>query len=131
MNKKWTLNLILAAGMAFSQSKECSTPEQCQSLLEGNPKSSIAHYRMGEWFVLQRNFQSGANELSAALQGDLDPKWTEVWAHVMLGKIFDEVDQRDRAVNQYQLALRTGDNTRGAIDEATKYLQSPYKRGTQ
>jgi tetratricopeptide (TPR) repeat protein len=121
---------FLSVGMAFSQSNECGTPEQCQSLLAANPKSSLAHYRIGERFFLDNNFQSGANELSSALKGDLDPKWTEVWSHVILGKIFDAVGQRDRAITQYQLALRTGDNTRGAMDEATKYLQSPYKRGT-
>jgi tetratricopeptide (TPR) repeat protein len=121
---------LFSAGLAFSQSKECDAPEQCRSILESNPKSSIAHYRMGEWFFLHDNFQSGANELSAALMGDLDPKWTEVWAHLILGKIFDATDQRDRAVNQYRLALRAGDNTRGAMDEAAKYIQSPYRRGT-
>ena len=56
------------------------------------------------------------------LNGDLDPKWTEVWAHINLGKIFDITDQRDRAVNEYRQALRTKDNTQGALEEAGKYI---------
>ena len=46
------------------------------------------------------------------------PKWTEVWAHIYLGKIFDISDQRDRALNEYRQALRTKDNTQGALEEA-------------
>jgi len=29
---------FLSVGMAFSQSNECGTPEQCQSLLAANPR---------------------------------------------------------------------------------------------
>ena len=36
--------------------------------------------------------------------------------------------QRERATNEYCQALQTQDNTQGAMDEARKYLQSPYQR---
>jgi hypothetical protein len=49
-------------------------------------------------------------------------------AHINLGKIFDITDQRYRALNEYRLALRTKDNTRGALDEAKKYTEAPYSR---
>ena len=62
------------------------------------------------------------------LNGDLDPKWTEVWAHINLGKIFDITDQRDRAVNEYRQAVRTKDNTQGAQEEAGKYINAKYQR---
>jgi hypothetical protein len=51
-----------------------------------------------------------------------------VWSHVHLGKIFDITGQRERAVNEYQLAIRTRDNTQNAQDEARKYLEGPYQR---
>ena len=63
-----------------------------------------------------------------ALNGDLEPKWTEVWALIHLGYIFDITGQRERAVNEYQLAQRTRDNTQGAQDEAAKYLKKAYER---
>ena len=90
--------------------------------------SSLAHYRVGELFFLQQNWQPAANEFREALIGDLDPKWTEVWAHINLGKIFDVSDQRDRAVNEYRLALRTKDNTQGALEEAGKYINQKFER---
>jgi tetratricopeptide (TPR) repeat protein len=96
--------------------------------LEVNKNSSLAHYRIAEVFYLQRNFQSAANEYRDALHGDGEPRWTEVWSHIQLGKIFDVTGQRQRAVSEYRLAIQTNDNTQGAIDEARKYLDTPYQR---
>ena len=99
-----------------------------QQALDINRFSSLAHYRTGEVFFLQSNFQSAANEFREALNGDQDPPWVEVWSHINLGKIFDITGQRERAVNEYQLAVRTRDNTQNAQDEASKYLANPYRR---
>ena len=63
--------------------------KEYQKAIEVNRNSSLAHYRVGEVFFLQNNYQSAANEFREALNGDLDPKWTEVWAHIKLGNIFD------------------------------------------
>ena len=90
--------------------------------------SSLAHYRTAEAYFLQGNYQAAANEFREALSGDLDPKWTEVWAHINLGMIYDITDQRDRAVNEYKLAQRTKDNTQGALEEAQKYINAKYER---
>jgi len=102
--------------------------KEYQKALEVNRNSSLAHYRIGELFFLQNNFQSAANEFRAAINGDLDPKWTEVWSHVNLGKIFDVTGQRDRAVNEYKQAIRTHDNTAGAQEEAARYSTKPYEQ---
>ncbi len=105
--------------------------KEYQKALDVNRNSSLAHYRVGEVFFLQNNYQSAANAFREALNGDLEPKWTEVWARINLGKIFDVTGQRDRARNEYQLALRTKDNTQGAQEEAAKYLKAPYERPQQ
>jgi Tfp pilus assembly protein PilF len=77
--------------------------------------------------MMQKNYQSAANSFRDALRGDDDPKWTEVWSHVNLGKIFDITGQRERAVNEYRQAVQTNDNTQGAINEARLLMQKPYK----
>ena len=92
------------------------------------PNSSLASYRIGEVLFNQRNYQAAANAYSDALRGDDEPKWTEVWSHIALGKIFDVTGQRDRAVNEYRQAVQTNDNTQGAVNEARKYLEEPDKR---
>ena len=99
-----------------------------QKALDANTNSSLATYRIGEVFFMQRNYQSAANSFRDALRGDGDPKWIEVWSHIELGKIFDITGQRDRAVNEYRLAVQTNDNTQGAINEARALMQKPYKR---
>ncbi len=102
--------------------------KEYQKAIDVKRNSSLAHYRIGELFFLQNNYQSAANEFREVLNGDLEPKWTEVWAHLNLGKIFDITDQRERAVNEYRLAMRTKDNTQGALEEAGKYTAAKYQR---
>ena len=99
-----------------------------QKALDQNKASSLANYRIAEIFFTQRNYQSSANSYRDALRGDGDPKWTEVWSHIGIGRIFDLTGQRDRAVNEYRLAVQTNDNTQGAVNEARSLLQTPYKK---
>ncbi len=96
--------------------------------LEVNKNSSLAHYRVAEVFFQQKNYQAAANAYRDALNGDAEPRWTEVWSHVQLGKIFDITGQRERATNEYRQALQTNDNTQGALDEARKYLQKAFEQ---
>ena len=121
---------FVAVGMGQTNptAKADNNLEKQQKLLEANPGSSLAHYRIAEIFFMQGKYQSSANGFNAALKGDRQPKWTEVWSHIGLGKIFDVVGQRERAVNQYKLAEKTKDNTKGALDDAAQYLKSPYQR---
>ncbi len=96
--------------------------------LDVNKNSSLAHYRIADVFFEQHNYQAAANAYRESLNGDGDPRWTEVWSHVSLGKIFDVTGQRERATNEYRQALQTNDNTQGALEEARKYLQKPYEK---
>ena len=102
--------------------------EEYQQALDINRASSLAHYRVAEVFFILRNYQSAANSFREALNGDLEPTWTEVWSHISLGKIFDVTGQRDRAINEYQQALRTRDESQGALELANQYLETPYER---
>ena len=117
----------LSVGLGFSQSNDCDSLDKCQEALKTNRRSSLIHFRIAEIYFLQGNYLGAANESRESLVGDREPKWTEVWNHINLGKIFDVTQQRDRALNEYRLALRTKDNTRGALDEAAKYIEAPFK----
>jgi len=105
--------------------------KQYQQALDINKNYSLAHYRIGETFFKLHNYNAAAEEMRAALAGDLNPKWVEAWAHLTLGKIFDVTGQRDRAINEYQRALQTNDNTQGALDEANRHIQKPYSEATR
>jgi hypothetical protein len=100
--------------------------QEYQRALDVQPTNSLAHFRMGEAMFYQKNYQAAANAFRAALGGELDPKWTEVWGHIYMGKIYDILGQRERAVNEYNLAQHLKDDTAGAQAEAARYIQKPY-----
>jgi tetratricopeptide (TPR) repeat protein len=119
---------ILKGQQLVAQGDQTGALAEYQKALEANPQSSLASYRIGEVLFSQRNYQASVNAYRDALRGDGEPRWTEVWSHIQLGKIFDLTGQRDRAVNEYRLAVQTNDNTQGAVNEARMYLQKPYLR---
>jgi tetratricopeptide (TPR) repeat protein len=119
---------ILKGQQLVAQGDLAGALTEFQKALEANSQSSLANYRIGEVLFNQRNFQASANAYRDALRGDGDPRWTEVWSHIQLGKIFDVTGQRDRAVNEYRQAVQTNDNTQGAVNEARAYLQKPYQK---
>jgi hypothetical protein len=128
-SSKMRVDVAIRRGEQFAEINEYGEAlKEYQKALNVNRISSLAHYRVGEVFFLQGNYQSAANEFREALNGDSEPRWTEVWAHINLGKIYDVTQQRDRARNEYQQAIRTKDNTQGAQEQAAKYIQSPYQR---
>jgi aminopeptidase N len=118
---------MIARGESLAEAgKYYEAIQEYQKALDTQPNNSLAHFRMGEAMFYQKNYQAGANAFRAALGGDADPKWTEVWSHVYIGKIYDILGQRERAVNEYSLAQHLGDDTAGAQQEANRYIQKPY-----
>ncbi len=105
--------------------------QEYQIALERQRNSSLAHFRMAEAFFYQKNYQAAAQAFRDAIDGDRDPKWIEVWSHIYLGKIFDVTGQRERALNEYEKARETNDDTGGAQAETEKYIREPYTEPTR
>ncbi len=104
---------------------------QYQRALSIQPNRPLANFRMGEAFFYQKNYQASANAFREALQTVPEPseKWTEVWSHIYLGRIFDVLGQRERAVNEYSKAKQTNDDTGGAQQVAEGFLKKAYSEG--
>ena len=123
------VGVAIRRGEQFAEMNEyAEAVKEYNKALDTNRLSSLAHYRKAEVYFLQANWQSAANEFHEVLNGDMEPKWTEVWAHINLGKIYDISGQRDRAVSEYNQAVRTKDDTQGAQAEASKYIKNPYQK---
>jgi Tfp pilus assembly protein PilF len=120
--------LALAAAAGFSQTASCANQVACEEAVRTNPKSSLAHFQLGEFYFSAGNLQSAANHFRNSMAADQEPKWIVVWSHLNLAKIFDTTGARDRALNEYRKAQQTGDNTRGALDEAERYIAVPFQR---
>ncbi len=126
-DEKMKLQVEMArADQLVQQQAYLEALKQYRAVLDLNKNSSLAHYRLGEVHFKLHNYNAAMESFREALNGDLEPKWVEVWSHLSLGKIFDVTGQRDRALNEYQRALQTRDNTQGALDEANRYTQKPY-----
>ena len=104
---------------------------QYQKALAIQPGRPLANFRMGEAFFYQKNYQAAANAFRESLQAVPEPseKWTEVWGHIYLGKIFDLLGQRERAVNEYSKAKQTNDDTGSAQMVADSFLKKAYSEG--
>ena len=101
---------------------------QYQKALAIQPNRPLANFRMGEAFFYEKNYQAAANAFREALQTvpEASEKWTEVWSHIYLGRIFDLLGQRERAVNEYSKAKQTNDDTGTAQQVAEGFLRKPY-----
>jgi aminopeptidase N len=120
---------IIARGEALaSQGRYYDAVIQYQKALEQERQNALAEFRMGEAFFYQRNYAAAAQSFRDALDGatDLTTKWTEVWSHIYLGRIYDIQGDRTRAVNEYSKAKQTADDTGGAQAEAEKSLKKAY-----
>lgn len=100
-------------------------PSQVQSNAAAS-WSSLEKYCVAELLLERQEYQASMNAYRASLAGDRDPAWTKVWSLIQMGKIFDATNQRERAVAQYKLAIATGDNTDGAMDQARALLERPF-----
>jgi tetratricopeptide (TPR) repeat protein len=128
-SKDIKLRAAIVRGQGLTQQGDfAGALSEFNKALEANKNSSLAHYRIAEVFYLQKNYQASANAYRESLNGDGEPRWTEVWSHLQLGKIFDVTGQRERAVNEYRQAIQTNDNTQGALEESRRYMQKPFER---
>ena len=120
---------IIARGESLaSEGRYYDAVQQYQRALEQDRQNALADFRMGEAFFYQRNYAAAAQSFRDALDGatDISTKWTEVWSHIYLGRIYDIQGDRTRAVNEYSKAKQTADDTGGAQAEAEKSQKKAY-----
>jgi aminopeptidase N len=129
MSNDIRIAVLVSRGEDFSNDgKYNDAIDEYQKAIDIDGHNSLALFRMGEALFELGNLQAAANVFRESLNGDLKPKWVEVWAYVNLGKIFDIRGQRERAVTEYQKAVNTGDDAYGAQAEAQKYIGEPFRR---
>ena len=128
-SQKLRVRGIIARGESLaSDGRYYDAVQQYQRALEEDKANALAEFRMGEAFFYQRNYAASAQSFRDTIDGatDLTTKWTEVWSHIYLGRIYDIQGDRTRAINEYSKAKQTGDDTGGAQAEAEKSLKKPY-----
>src|SRR5579872_961359 len=99
--------LCMSPALGFGQgdADQNALIEKYRKDLETNPSSSLLHFRIGEIYFQQKNYQGAANEFREALNRDLQPKSLEAEAHLNLSAIFVISGQLERAQNENRLAM--------------------------
>ena len=116
-----------------------------QEMLEGNyvdaenrlrdaiklsPRSSWAWYNLGLLYIRQANSQKAIDAFTQALNGDMEPRWIEVWSYIYRGNAYDALGQRDRAVAEYDKTIENGTDYDGSQEAAQRYRAEPYRLPT-
>jgi tetratricopeptide (TPR) repeat protein len=112
----------------FEREEYAEAEEQFRAALKLNPRSSWVWYNLGLLYMEQRNWEKGKDAFSETLGGDLQPLWLEVWSYILRGNCWDAMDNRDRAVAEYNKARDNGSDYNGAQKAVERYLGQPYKR---
>jgi hypothetical protein len=89
----------------------------CQEL-QKEPRSSSAHYRIGEELYHSSDYQSAANEYRETLNGNLEPRSLEFWAHIGLGRVYATLHIWSGAGNEFAQAVKARDDKDVAQMEA-------------
>ena len=88
--------------------------------------NSWIYYHLGLLFLEQRNYDLAKDNFLAALAGNLNPGWLQVWSEIKLGNAYDAQGDRTRAVARYKRAEDLGDNYNNAQEEVRKYQAEAY-----
>lgn len=122
------LNVIVRRGIEHLKNREYPEAEQqFRAAIEADPVSSWAHYNLGLLYFEQRNCTRANDSFNDAINGNRKPSWVVVWSHIYRGNCYDSLNERERAVAEYQKAIELGDDYNHAQQVAQQYLAKPFK----
>lgn len=100
--------------------------QQFNAAIKLNRGNSWAWYNLGVLCMLQRNYQKALDAFDQALNGNLRPDWIEVWCYIYRGNAWDAIDQRERAIAEYNKAISNGNNYDNAQAVAQKFIEQKF-----
>lgn len=122
----------VSLGEEYKQKGEfVSALEEFERAISLDARNSLAHFRRAEVYFEQHSYSNAADSFREALNGDLSPDWVETWSHIYMGKIYDILGQRQRALAEYQKAINSGVDFNGAQAEAQKYKEEPFTKPSE
>ncbi len=110
----------------FKEGNYAEAQTQFEAALKLDRSNSWIYYHLGLLFLEQRNYDLAKDNFLAALAGNLNPAWLQVWSEIKLGNAYDAQGDRTRAVSRYKRAEDLGDNYNNAQEEVRKYQAEPY-----
>ncbi|MER3431735.1 MAG: hypothetical protein C4324_11970 [Blastocatellia bacterium] len=99
---------------------------QFEAALKLDRSNSWVYYHLGLLFLEQRNYDLAIDNFKAALAGNLNPPWLQVWCEIRMGNAYDAKGDRARAVAAYERAERLGDKYDNAEEAIKRFKATPY-----
>lgn len=84
-----------------------------------------AYYLMARVDLMQSKPGAAVNDFEATLKSSKDPR-TVAWSHIYLGRLYDVLPNRQKALAEYQLALTTRDGQPDTKVAAENGLKKPF-----
>jgi hypothetical protein len=123
------LRVSSVARRGIEQMKEgnyADAQTQFEAALKLDRSNSWVYYHLGLLFLEQRNYDLAIDNFKAALSGNINPVWLQVWSNIKMGNAYDAKGDRTRAIAMYKRAADLGDNYDSAQDAVRKYQATPY-----
>ncbi len=102
----------------------------CRASLDAEPDAVQAWLNMGRVYMHKQDYYRAEAAFKRALEGGggnpREQLAAKIWTHNYLGNCYDLLGHRDLAVKEYQQVVDMGNNLRGAVDYAARYLKHPY-----
>jgi hypothetical protein len=120
------------ASSFFSEGLYDVVEDGCLRNLEKYNDSVNSWINLGKVYMHKGEYYKAEAAFKRAIQGTVlsrkDKAQALIWAHNYLGNCYDMLGQREMAEAEYQQVTDLGDNFRGAVDYARKYLDRPFRK---
>ena len=119
------------AGLDLAESKllkgdlEGATTLAKSSLDDPRGDHAYAHYLLARVNLMQREPAAAIGDFEETLKASKDPRML-AWSHIYLGRLYDVVPDRQRAVAEYRAALTVRDGRPDTKEAAEKGLKEPF-----
>jgi tetratricopeptide (TPR) repeat protein len=120
---------IVRGEEAFENGDYLGAIDLFRRAVELENRNSLAYFRMALVFFAQGNYNTAVDTFRDALNGSGKPEWVSALCYLNIGKCYDLLGQRERAIAEYNKAINTADDSRGAVTEAGKFIKEPFAAG--
>ena len=77
----------------------------------------------GEYYKAEASFKRAMRGVAGRRKEKLEAL---IWTHNYLGNCYDMLKHRDMAVQEYRAVVELGNDYRGAVDYARRFLDKPF-----
>jgi tetratricopeptide (TPR) repeat protein len=123
------IGLDLAESRLLKGDLEGATTLAKNSLDDPKGDHAHAHYLLARVNLMQREPAAAIGDFEETLKVSKDPR-TLAWSHIYLGRLYDVVPDRQKALAEYRAALTVRDGRPDTKEAAEKGLKEPFAAPT-